>query len=140
MATIVDIYCRFQASAEEDFSEQELACRTYCQQLGLTVGNIYRENASGSTYRNRELLTIVRKRYRSGQIQGVVVNTSDRLSRNLVHLIVLLQEMAAHNASFYCVQDYGMNTTDRFVSLILDILTEVEREKALDTSLSDPQL
>ncbi len=137
MATIVDIYCRLQASAEEDFSKQELACRAYCQQLGLTVGTIYRENASGSTYRNRELLTIMRKRYRSGQTQGVVVTALDRLSRSNVHLIILLQEMAAHDTAFYCVHDSTSDVTGRIVSLVLDILAEVEREKALDTSPTD---
>jgi len=79
----------------------------------------------------------MRKRYRSGQTQGVVVTALDRLSRSNVHLIILLQEMAAHDTAFYCVHDSTSDVTGRIVSLVLDILAEVEREKALDTSPTD---
>lgn len=143
MVTVVDIYCRSAVDEPETRAKleaQEATCRAYCQECRLSVGNVYHEVSSGNTYRDRELLGLMRERYRTGITQGIVVTTSDRLSRSQVHLIILLQEMAAHNAGFYYVQDYGMNTTYRFVSLIVDILTEVEREKALDTLLPDSQL
>jgi len=140
LATTVDIYCRTATSDAEsrtNLEQQEAACRAYCQECGLTVANVYHEVASGSTYRDRELLSVMRTRYRTGGIQGVVVTTLDRLSRSHAHLVILLQEMAAHAAAFYCVQDSISDMNGRIVSILLDFVIEIEREKALDASLTD---
>ncbi len=140
MATTVDIYCRTatnDAESRTNLAQQEAACRAYCQECGLTVGDVYHEAASGSTYRDRELLNVIRTRYRIGEAQGVVVTTLDRLSRSHAHLVILLQEMAAHDTAFYCVHDSTSDVTGRIVSLLLDIVTEIDREKAIDASLAD---
>jgi DNA invertase Pin-like site-specific DNA recombinase len=140
MTTIVDIYCRSATSDEETktkLEQQEAACHAYCQECGLTVGRVYHEVASGMIYRDRELLRVMRRRYCSGQIQGVVVATLDRLSRSQIHTVILLQEMAAHNVAFYCVHDDISDAYGRIVKLLLDLMAEVECDKALDRSLTD---
>lgn len=134
---VVDIYCRTATNDPEALAkleQQETDCRAYCETHGLSIGRVYREVAvSGATYHNRKLLTDMRRRYRNGSIQGVVVYTTDRLSRMQTHLIILLQEMKRYNIDFYCVREYDL---DRFTSLILNVLCEVERERALDTLLN----
>src|SRR5437879_3870634 len=87
-AIIVDIYCRVSTDDQEDntsLDEQEAVGREYCRQHGFIVGMVHREVFSGYVYREREKLALMRKRYRDGNIQGVVICTLDRLSRHQTH-------------------------------------------------------
>ncbi len=50
-----------------------------------------------------------------------------------------MQEMEAHYVKLYCVhEDLADTVTGRFISLALGIITEVEREKAADPLLAEP--
>jgi len=139
--TIVDIYCRVAdggPDAQTKLEQQEIACRDYCQEHGLSVGMAHYEVASGSTYRNRELLSLLRTRYHSGSIQGVVITRLERLSRSHAHLIILMQEMEAHHAVLHVVDE---NIVDlKFIRTMVAIITDVEREKALNPSLTERAL
>jgi DNA invertase Pin-like site-specific DNA recombinase len=142
---VVDIYCRTAIDGPEtrtNLKEQEAACRAYCQEHGLSVGIVHYEVSSGSTYRERQRLGLMRTRYREGSIQGVVVSTLDRLSRSQVHLIIFMQEMETYGVTLHCVRERIDDTpTGKFIRMVLDIITEVEREKRLDTTLTaDPEL
>jgi site-specific DNA recombinase len=142
-AAIVDIYCRTATDGLETptkLEQQEAACRAYCNEHELSIGLVHHEVSSGSTYRDREQLGLMRTRYHDGTIQGIVVATLDRLSRSHVHLIILMQEMEAHNVVFYCVDENVEDSpTGKFISLVLGIITEIEREKTLDTLLAHPE-
>ncbi len=94
---IVDGYCRVSTDPQEDgtsLDEQERSIRAYCEENGYLVGMVHRETFSGYVYREREKLSLMRERYLSGKIQGVVVRTFDRLSRKEVHFGILLQQCA----------------------------------------------
>jgi DNA invertase Pin-like site-specific DNA recombinase len=94
--TIVDIYCRISRDLQEDntsLEEQERISRLYCEENGLIVGEVHREIYTGFQYRERKLLSLMRERYRDGRIQGVVVRTLDRLSRQQTHVAILMEEM-----------------------------------------------
>lgn len=133
---IVDIYCRVASGGEEgtrSLDEQEAAGRQYCLENGLAVGVVHREIFNGFHYNGRQGLEAMRRRYRKGEIQGVVVYRFDRLSRSTVHLAILMQEMEQYHAQLYAVQGWGSDTIGNRILLILhDFLAEVEREKSVD--------
>jgi len=105
---VVDIYCRVSTDDQEDntsLDEQEAAGRQYCAEHHLIVGIVHREVFSGYVYREREKLSLMRERYLSGKIQGIVIRTFDRLSRKEVHFGILLEEMEHHGVAIYCVKE-----------------------------------
>jgi DNA invertase Pin-like site-specific DNA recombinase len=96
--TTVDIYCRsatYDSDTFEKLEQQEMSCRDYCNKHELAIGFVHFEVAEGYTDLNRELLKLLRERYCNGTIQGVIITTFDRLSRNHEHLATLISEMEA---------------------------------------------
>lgn len=134
--SIVDIYCRISTDDQEDntsLDEQEVCGRTYCEEHGLIVGEVWRETYSGYKYRERKKLTKVRERYREGKIQGVVIRTLDRLSRNQTHIAVLLEEMEHYKVQLYSVKEkIDDSSMGKFVTAALALVAEMEREKIMD--------
>ncbi|HEY6540229.1 MAG TPA: recombinase family protein [Ktedonobacteraceae bacterium] len=65
------------------------------------VVDIYRHTAANDE--ERPSLSQMRQRIRDGEIQGVVVATIDRLSRDQAHLIILMEETAQHNVQLHGV-------------------------------------
>src|SRR5271157_5620367 len=132
-ALLVDIYCRVSTDPQEDntsLDEQEAASRAYCEDNGLLVGMVHRETYSGYVYREREKLSLMRERYLSGKIQGVVFRTYDRLSRREVHLGILMEEMDHNGIQLHCTHEYVENSLiGRITRLFLGFLAEWEWEK-----------
>lgn len=130
---VVDIYCRVSTDPQEDntsLDEQEAVGREYCREHGYIVGMIHREVFSGYVYREREKLALMRERYLSGKIQGVVVRTFDRLSRKEVHFGILLEEMEHHKIGLHCVKEVlEESLIGRMTRLFLGFLAEWEWEK-----------
>lgn len=139
---VVDIYCRVSTDPQEDntsFDEQERSAREYCREHHLIVGMVHKETFTGFKYRERKKLGLMRERYTSGKIQGVVVRTLDRLSRRQVHAGVLMEEMEHHGVAFHCVmepvhsEDKAM---DQFIRMVLAFVAEMEREKIMDRTMT----
>jgi site-specific DNA recombinase len=132
---IVDIYCRV-ASADSSgtfLDKQEAACRAYCLQHSLLIGTIFREVASSTDYRQRDGLTKLRGRYKTGQIQGVVMTTLDRLSRSQVNLVILLSEMDQYNIRLYLVKEsMDESPLGRLTLLLQSFAAELDRIRALN--------
>ena len=131
--TIVDIYCRVSTNPQEDntsLDEQEAAGRAYCEDNGLMVGMVHRETFSGYVYREREKLSLMRERYLSGKIQGVVIRTYDRLSRKEVHFGILTEEMEHNGITLHCVLEALEDSwIGKMTRLFLALLAEWEWEK-----------
>ncbi|HVU70195.1 MAG TPA: recombinase family protein, partial [Ktedonobacteraceae bacterium] len=130
---VVDLYCRVSTDPQEDntsLDEQERIGREYCAEHNLVIGMVHREVFSGYQYREREKLTLMRERYLSGKIQGVVVRTYDRLARKEVHFGILLEEMEHNNVQLFCVKEVLEDTMiGRMTRLFLGFLAEWEWEK-----------
>lgn len=142
MPQIVDIYCRVSTDPQEDntsFEEQESSSRAYCRANNLAVGMVHKETFTGFKYRERKKLSLMRGRYTSGKIQGVVVRTFDRLSRKQVHAGVLMEEMEHYNITLHCVMD-PINIEDKamtqFIQAALAFVAEMEREKIMDRTMT----
>jgi DNA invertase Pin-like site-specific DNA recombinase len=138
--TIVDIYCRVSTDPQEDNSsldEQEQAGRDYCRVNNLVIGMVHREVFSGYAYRERDKLDLLRERYRTGIIQGVVIRTLDRLSRSQVHNAILMEEMEHHEVTLYCVkEDIDDTPMGKFIRMVLAFVAEMEREKIMDRTIT----
>ena len=136
--TTVDIYCRKalddqleQPINRNTLNEQEQVCRAYCEQLGLTVGMVFREIGTAYQYRERPCLSQMRQRICSGDIQSVVVTAIDRLSKNQIHLIILLEEMDQHHVTLLSVSEKLDETPmGRFARMMLALMAEIKQEKA----------
>jgi len=136
--TTVDIYCRKalddqleQPINRNTLNEQEQVCRAYCEQHGLTVGMVFREIGTAYQYRERPYLSQMRQRIRSGDIQSVVVTAIDRLSKNQIHLIILLEEIDQHHVTLLSVSEKLDETPmGRFARMMLALMAEIKQEKA----------
>ena len=137
--TTVDIYCRKALDDQlepppgtNNLDEQEQVCRAYCEQYGLTVGMVFREIGTAYQYRERPRLSQMRQRTRNGEIQSVVVTAIDRLSKNQIHLIILLEEMDQHHVTLLSVSEKLDETPlGRFARMMLALMAEIKQEKAV---------
>jgi DNA invertase Pin-like site-specific DNA recombinase len=101
---VVDIYCRSAAEDGNTLAAQEATCRQFAKDAGFTVGMVYAEIASGMRL-ERESLALLRTHYTAGGIQGVVIVTLDRLSRNAADLLTVQAEMMEHHVTLHCVEE-----------------------------------
>jgi site-specific DNA recombinase len=95
--TTAAIYVRVSSNHQEDnysLPSQEEACRRYAAEHGYQVDptHVYREVHTGVELWERPQLTALREAVRRHKIQAVVVYAIDRLSRDQVHLGVILSE------------------------------------------------
>lgn len=117
--------------------EQEAVGRDYCRTHGLVVGIVHRETFTGYQYRERKKLEAMRERYREGKIQGVVIRTLDRLSRNQTHVAILMEEMEHCGVTLHCVKESIDDTAmGKFVRMVLAFVGEMEREKIMDRTMT----
>jgi site-specific DNA recombinase len=140
LAIVVDGYCRISTDPQEEntsLDEQERSIREYCAENGLIIGQIHRETYSGYVYRERKKLSLMRERYRTGKIRGVVIRTLDRLSRSQTHIAILMEEMEHHGVTVYSVKEVIDDTPmGKFARMVLAFVAEMEREKILDRTAS----
>ena len=89
------LYQRVSTEAQDDHGSslgtQEAAARKYCIEHGFTPEFIFTETWSGLTL-DRPQLNQLREFARSRRIDAIVVYSTDRLSRDPVHLLLLLEE------------------------------------------------
>lgn len=89
------IYTRVSTQVQEDgysLDTQETGCRQHTDGHGYQVADIYREVFSGTELWERPQLTALREAIRRHEVDVVVAYAIDRLSRDPVHLGVLLSE------------------------------------------------
>jgi DNA invertase Pin-like site-specific DNA recombinase len=139
---LVDIYCRTasdSADSQANLERQETACRAYCEANGLTVTTVHHEVASGAAYQQREMLNLLRRRYQSGNVEGVVLSGLDRLSRSQIHLVILVSEMEEYGVALHCADEPLDSSLDgKFLRFMTDFFTGMEREMALEPPLPGP--
>ena len=101
------IYCRVSTPSQEEDStsleNQEKFCREYAAKhgYGIIEGAVYWEVHTGTQLWERSHLTALREAVRQGQVQTVIADATDRLSRDPVHLGVILSEAEYYGA---CVE------------------------------------
>ena len=87
------IYLRTAGKNQAQISKQREACRREAISLGAkTILEFSDEGVSGITL-DRPSLQKLREKIRKGQIETVIVRNPDRLSRELSHMVLLVEEI-----------------------------------------------
>lgn len=91
------IYVRVSSKGQEEgtsLATQEAACRAYAAEHDLVIDeqHVYRETFTGVELWDRPQLTRLRAAIARGEVDVVVAHAIDRLSRDPVHLGVILSE------------------------------------------------
>jgi len=96
------LYCRVSTAGQEEdgtsLDTQEARCRHYATAQGylLDEAHVYREVYTGTELWERPKLTALREAIRQGSVTHLVAYAIDRLSRDPVHLGVVLSEAEHH--------------------------------------------
>ena len=129
------IYCRVstedQATEGTSLPDQQEKCLAKAKELGYDIppDNILQESFTGSTL-DRPKLGILREWARSGEIDAVICNKYDRLSRDPVDFIVLQDELEKRHVKLILVQEVLDDTDDPFAGPGLIFSTEAIKNKS----------
>lgn len=107
------IYARVSTNVQEDnysFETQIDACQVYASQQGMTVIAVFCEVESGATL-NRPELEKIRRLVRGGMIDVLLVYSMDRLSRSLVDMLHLKEELRSYNVELHYATRGASNTS-----------------------------
>lgn len=136
------IYCRVSTTKQgEDGSSldsQLAACESYAADQGYAVAGIYRETYSGAYLYDRPQLEKLRARVREedGDIKVVIVHSVDRLSRNLSHLFIIIEELERHNAkALFVTEAFDSTAEGKLLQSVKSYVAEVEREKIRERTM-----
>lgn len=131
------IYTRVSTDKQEEegtsLDGQVANCMTYANANNMLVVETFREVFTGSLYRERPLLTKLRQMARNRELDVVIINTFDRLSRNQTHQAVLWEEMEHLGIKIECVKEKIDETpTGEFLRNALGFVAEMERLKIVE--------
>src|SRR5215216_4924261 len=93
-----------QAKDGTSLDTQTEACREYASANGYNVVVEFRDDVSGAIL-NRPGLDKVRDMAQAGEIQAVIVNEQDRLSRSLAHTYLLVEEFEGSSVRLLFVNE-----------------------------------
>lgn len=103
------IYCRVstinQAEEGTSLDSQESACVALAQALGYTVGRVTREVYSGAELWDRPKLSQDRADLKAGQYSALVCYSTDRLSRDPIHLAIIAEECERAGVALHFVSE-----------------------------------
>jgi site-specific DNA recombinase len=141
-ASKVGIYCRVSTVAQEEdgtsLDTQEERCRQYAIDKGYQVDeqHMYREVHTGAELWERPRLTLMRQALRQGDIQGIVAYAIDRLSRDPVHLGVIISEADHHGAQVeFVTEPIDKSPEGQLIRFVRGYAAQVEREKIRERAL-----
>jgi site-specific DNA recombinase len=135
----VAIYVRVSTAAQEDrtsLDTQLAACERYARERGYTVVATYREVFSGAKLWERPQLNNPRASMRRRDVDVIVAYAIDRLSRDEVHLGVILSEAehAGVNVEFVSEPLDGSPEAG-LVRYVRGYSARIEREKIRERSI-----
>ena len=133
------IYSRVSTDAQErdgtSLDTQENACAEYAQSKGWIKVESIRDTASGANL-DRPGMDRVRELLRHGLVDVVLSYAVDRLSRNQIHVAVLLDNIEKVGASLEFVTESFENTAvGRLILNVRAFSGEVEREKIAERTM-----
>jgi site-specific DNA recombinase len=138
----VAIYCRVSTVSQEEegtsLDTQEARCRQYAIAKGYQIDeqHVYRETHSGAELWERPRLTLLRVALRQEAIQGIIAYAIDRLSRDPVHLGVIISEAEYHGAQVEFVTEPIDNSPEgQLIRFVRGYAAQVEREKIRERAL-----
>lgn len=138
--TVTGIYIRVSSPGQADgasLETQERACRDWLAEHQAS-GSIerYREIHTGTELWERPELTRLRADARAGRLTRVICYTIDRLSRDPVHLGVIISELEHAGVELVFVQDvFDDSPEGQLIRFVRGYAAKVEHEKIRERSL-----
>src|SRR5258707_5649046 len=134
------IYCRVSTKGQEQegtsLDSQEAACIAHTQAVGYTVGPVVREVHTGAELWNRPKLARARADLKAGRFQALVCYSTDRLSRNPIHLSIVAEEcQRAGIALCFVSETFDDSDEAGLIRYIKGYTSKKEREMIRERSL-----
>ena len=132
-------YCRVSTDNQEaegtSLQTQLEACRNYCQDKGYDVAYRFSEAYSGLSLERPELDQL-RELVRSEAVDALVCYSLDRLSRDPVHGVILMQELEKHHVGLEAVTETVDSTeVGKLITYIKGFAAKLEAEKIKERSV-----
>jgi site-specific DNA recombinase len=134
------VYCRVSTKGQEQdgtsLDSQEAACVREVHVLGYAVGRVTKEIYSGAELWDRPLLARDRADLKAGQFQALVTYSTDRLSRDPIHLAIIAEECERSGCALIFVTE-PLDTSDegKLLAYVKGYANKKEREKIRERSL-----
>lgn len=124
-----------QAKTGYSLVTQLEACRKYAEAHGFQIIGEFQDDYSGAKL-DRPGLEQVRKHVELRETDAIIVYSSDRLTRNLAHLLILREEwQRAAVELHYCNRGKSENTAEsRMTENIEGVFNDYWREKIIEAS------
>lgn len=119
-----------QAQGGYSIQTQLEKCREYATRKGYCVVGEYTDAVSGALL-SRPRLDVARRELEQHRADAIIVYTSDRLSRNLAHSLILREEFAKWAIELHFVDrgQYEDSAEARLMQNVEGVIAEYEREK-----------
>lgn len=134
------IYVRVSTDqqAEKGYSieTQLIACRKYAYELGAITIEEFVDDGYSAEFIERPDLTRLRKAVKAKQFDLVVFYDPDRMARNLMHQLIVAEEIDKSGAELrFVVVKYDQSPDGRFMFGIRGLLAELEKEKIKERTM-----
>lgn len=131
----VCIYARVSTGSQE-LEQQTEACRRYCEYKKFNVVKVYEDFGSGKSYRSRPGFVDMLKDIRAMKYDSVVVFRLDRLFRNVVEAVNMIQEWDNKGVRIHSINE-NLDTSTAIGKAMRDIilvLAQLERENIAEAT------
>jgi site-specific DNA recombinase len=138
------IYCRVSTTNQEkegtSLDTQAEACTRHALALGYSVGRVTREVYSGAELYDRPKLAQDRADLAARRFQALICHSTDRLSRDPIHLAIIAMELERTGVELIFVTE-PMDKSDEagLIRYVKGYAAKVEREKFRERSLRGKQ-
>lgn len=134
------VYCRVSTEKQSEegtsLDSQAAACIKFAKQNGYQIAEVVKETFSGAYLFDRPKLNEQRQKIRAGEYGAIIVYAVDRLSRDIAHLSILVDEIERYGAKLHFVTENLDNTAEGKLMLsIRSYVAEVERIKIRERSM-----
>ncbi len=133
------IYCRVSTEDQEregtSLQTQLDACLKYCHDKGYDVVYRFIETYSGLSL-ERPKLNELRELVRAGDIDIIVVYCLDRLSRDPVHGVIIIEELEKHHVTLEAVTEtVDSSEVGKLISYIRGFASKLEASKIRERTM-----
>ncbi len=133
------IYCRVSTDNQEaegtSLQTQLEACLAYCQGKGYNVAHRFSETYSGLTP-DRPKLNELRELVRNDYIDVAVVYCLDRLSRDPVHGVIIIEELENHHVTLEAVTEtVDSSEIGKLITYIRGFASKLEAQKIRERTM-----
>jgi len=136
----VAIYVRVSTDqqAEKGYSiETQLeACRNYASQLGAVTIEEYIDDGYSAEFLERPHLTRMRDAIKTKSFDVVIFYDPDRMARNLMHQLIIAEEIDKSGAQLqFVIVNYDQSPDGKFMFGIRGLLAQLEKEKIKERTM-----